>query len=233
MLALAYMFPVEAGPVPGAQYQMKNPGFTLVELLVVVAIIFLLISLVLPGLRAARERARMLECKSNTRQLGAATHTYAKEHNGWLPSCWLAFTIDGHYGDPKTGQLYPYHKDERIYLCRKDKRGYGKGAYSYTWASMSMIWDGTKDCDKSGLDGHGKRLSTFKRPSEAVLLVEENTDESIYPAINDGHFGNVDFTEARHLNKSVILYVDVHAGTLKPGLVWNKNIGDDEVFGIQ
>ncbi len=212
---------------------MKKAGFTLVELLVVAAIIFLLAALVFPALRGARERGKMVECISNTRELGIASHTYAREHDGWLPSCWVAFTTDGHYGDPKTGTLYPYHKDERIYFCRNDKRGYGKGTYSYTWASLSMIWDDTKNWWSSGRDGHGQRLSSFKHPSDAVLLVEENTDESIYPAINDGHFGNVDFTEARHLNRSVTLYVDVHAGTLKPGLVWNRNSGDNEVFGIQ
>jgi prepilin-type N-terminal cleavage/methylation domain-containing protein/prepilin-type processing-associated H-X9-DG protein len=212
---------------------MKKSGFTLVELLVVVAIIFLLMAIALPGLRTARERSKMVECASNMRELGFATHLYAKDHDGWLPSCWVAFTTNGHYGDPTTGQIYPYHRDERIYFCRGDKRGYGVGTYSYTWASLAMIWDGTKNWGSSGRDGHGQKLSRFRRPSEAVLLVEENTDESIYPAINDGHFGNIDFTEARHLNKSVTLYVDGHSGTLEPGLVWNRNLGDDEVFGIQ
>ncbi len=49
---------------------MKRKGFTLVEMLVVIAIIGILIALLLPALQAAREAARSAQCKSNLRQFG-------------------------------------------------------------------------------------------------------------------------------------------------------------------
>lgn len=52
-------------------------GFTLVELLVVVAIIALLLSILLPSLGAAREQAKKVRCLANMKDLGAASHTYA------------------------------------------------------------------------------------------------------------------------------------------------------------
>jgi prepilin-type N-terminal cleavage/methylation domain-containing protein/prepilin-type processing-associated H-X9-DG protein len=51
-------------------------GFTLVELLVVIAIVGVLIGLLLPAIQAARESARKTECKSNLRQIGLALDQY-------------------------------------------------------------------------------------------------------------------------------------------------------------
>ena len=60
-------------------------AFTLIELLVVVAIIAVLLSILIPALGAARERAMRISCASNLHQLGIALTAYGMDSGGWAP----------------------------------------------------------------------------------------------------------------------------------------------------
>lgn len=73
---------------------MKNPrpcnalGMSLVELLIVMAIISLLVQLTLPAVQSAREAARRIQCQNNMRQLGLAIQNY-ESANRLLPPGWV------------------------------------------------------------------------------------------------------------------------------------------------
>ncbi len=62
-----------------------RPAFTLVELLVVVAIIAVLASLLLPALQNAREQGKRAACLGNMRQIEHALLMYADDNGGWFP----------------------------------------------------------------------------------------------------------------------------------------------------
>ncbi len=64
---------------------LRERAFTLVELLVVVSIIALLISILLPSLKKAREQTKATVCLSNLRALGQGLMLYATEYDGRLP----------------------------------------------------------------------------------------------------------------------------------------------------
>jgi len=60
-------------------------GFTLIELLVVIALIALLMGILMPALRKAREVARMIACGGNQKQVILALATYAQDNDSKLP----------------------------------------------------------------------------------------------------------------------------------------------------
>ena len=64
-------------------------GFTLVELLVVISIIALLISILLPSLKKARDSAKAVKCAANQKAVGTAVSTYLAEYNGVFPPSYV------------------------------------------------------------------------------------------------------------------------------------------------
>jgi len=99
-----------------------TPDFTLIELLVVVAIISLLISTLLPSIKAAREEAKAVVCMSNQRQVYLASCMYQGEEKGFLPNnVWSeeAWWIDK--ADLWFYKLVPdYAQDPDVLICPGD-----------------------------------------------------------------------------------------------------------------
>ena len=73
--------------------QVTGSGFTLIELLVVISIIALLLSILLPSLRKAKQQARTVVCASNQRQIGLGLSLYIIEDGREkFPPKWSAFS---------------------------------------------------------------------------------------------------------------------------------------------
>lgn len=70
--------------MPGARI-MHRRGFTLVELLVVVAIVSMLLALLMPSLSRARAQSRLTVCLSNLREIGLGIQAYAMQYNDAIP----------------------------------------------------------------------------------------------------------------------------------------------------
>lgn len=74
---------------------MKTRAFTLIELLVVIAIIALLLSVILPSLKMAREHAGRLACADHLKIIGQVLHLYAQSHDDFLPETYYTETRTG------------------------------------------------------------------------------------------------------------------------------------------
>ena len=122
---------------PRAAAPRRTAGFTLVELLVVVAIICVLLAILLPSLRHAKEQAKGTSCLSNLRQCGLAIAMYSNAYRNVIPQggCyegnysplrpWYSF-----YDGATNGEVY-ITRNSKIEFCTSTRRntGYTYGMY--------------------------------------------------------------------------------------------------------
>ncbi len=96
---------------------VKRGAFTLIEILVVIAIIAVLAAMLFPVVSQARERARMTGCLSNARQLALAVHAYTQDFDEALPPS-TNYAIPASVPERIwTRLIQPYVRDTGIFVC--------------------------------------------------------------------------------------------------------------------
>ncbi len=158
---------------------VKTKAFSVIELLIVVAVIAILAAILVPAIGRVRERANATKCASNLRQIAIAANMYAAENNGDFPSL-TGEADDGGGQVTWLEQLRPYihveGSNEAIELINcpaaehyLEVDGNSKTTHAYGW-NPRLIPDTRTKADGS------KRLPfksiKVQRPSETILMAD-------------------------------------------------------------
>jgi general secretion pathway protein G len=174
----------------------RRRGFTLIELLVVIAIIAILVGLLTPFVRSARETASAVRCASNLRQFGMANVMYAQEHEGWAAPA----AIDGSAGHNKMWIRVP----EFLKLAGVVSRG--STGQSWHWVRPATILCPSINNRKDGIFGNiwgsygiNRTLGPPNGPGPTLRQIKmysvHSPSQKIFLMDNDGfHFSYATFS---------------------------------------
>ena len=198
-----------------------NRAFTLVELLVVIAVIAVLAAILFPVFTTAKQQAARSMCLGNLKQLSNAFRMYTDDNSGALPSPRASYWPENWAGvnkpsgkvHPEQGQIWEYVRNAHIYVCPADRgrpanrvltraqrdNDYDMEEYAAEYPLSYSMNDALYDFVKLTT----LRTDTIRRHGEILLLIHESRD-----TIDDGAF----YWDEDAVRASMANPTEVHGG---------------------
>lgn len=208
-----------------SQLNRRKGGFTLIELLVVIAIITLLLSVLMPALKKAKELGKRAVCLNHARQLTISWKMYADDNEEWIPQAsvdknsteygWVAQAQSNSYQHQvesiENGVLFPYTGSLKVYQCPTSVKD---GPRSY---SIVSSMNSPKKSSSTSKGNVYNKLTKIPLASDMFVFICEGKLEENDNAFNVKHdtaaWGD-DLPPLRHSNGTVFSYVDGHSESL-------------------
>ncbi len=204
-------------------------GFTLVELLIIIAIIAIMAAILLPALNKARERGKLAKCTNHLKNIGLAALQYANDNNDYYPIALRTYPdIQSWARLCNLGYL-----DARFMDCPSDltrtpgSGGLGNGHFqaSYPWRkykgtaiNQGYLWN-SETGSYSGSSGKWYAqpwmLGKLKRPTFDHLVYDGNSHSHINSYMHGTTAGStLTNFDTRHNKTGNVLFADGHTQTI-------------------
>lgn len=212
-------------------------GFSMVELLVVVAIIGTLASLVISSYGGILRRSLQTKCLSNLKQIGTGMMMYVGDNDGGYPYTTDSADTNNTGSVMWTKKLGPYlpqrgnndtSPESPVFICPAAVyTGYQNSKLSRTYTSTGAILYFTSSSSSGTAQGPARKTATVEKPSLTIMVVEGKQPSSGGASCNsattwpvaqaDLQAATTDATTSldfRHDSRMNMIYADGHVGTL-------------------
>lgn len=194
------------------RYASTRHGFTLVELLIVIAIIGILVGLLLPAVQAAREAARRLQCMNNIAQQAIAFHNFELTYESFPsgvtnPTGPIKYEPIGEHTS-WTVRILPFLENERLYKAYDPAKGVYAPEFRHVRCTKIPVFNCPSNLSREIAEDDG---TMFGFPGSYAGI--SNSTEKPIDADNDG---------VLFLNSRMPLY-EIKDGTSNTLLISEKN----------
>ena len=227
---------------PISRARAFRSGFTLVELLIVIAIIAILAAILFPVFARARENARRSSCQSNLKQMSLAWMQYTQDNDeAAVPASWYEpsqgfhlWNGTGQYAgtfDYTASPMWPYMKNAQFTGCPSahsdEAADWGMTDYGYNQLYVGGYGPGdggsrvAASPNKARMTEKPANLAQLQTPSQTLLFADSmwttpTGSHSRWPWLYPPSSGAANgFLQARHLETCNIAFVDGHVKAMK------------------
>lgn len=200
---------------PAAPVRKRAGLFSLIELLVVVAIIMILLSILFPGLKLSRELAKQELCQGQLSQFGKVISMYADDYDEWyLPYAWdekVAPYIGFDWSKRSSGKAFS------IFHCPAGLPSKQQWAHANS-LTLGYVFNYYARCSEN-TNGTGSRR-TIKRPGDTFWMLDGRYDSVLWGGNLETYLGTnhatrlysdrIQYIAYRHAHKANALFMEGH-----------------------